>query len=79
MMLKCGLGGEEQSDQLIFVCHHCGMPVCDAHGWVVLADDAFDDSHQPVPRAAMHCRDCVEDYHKNAHKQHGWLAPASSK
>jgi hypothetical protein len=57
------------------VCHHCGMPVCEEHGWVLSADDAFDDTNRPVSRAAMHCRDCAEEYHKGVAKHHGWADP----
>jgi len=74
MSVKCG-NGEDIADLLIFVCHHCGMPVCEEHGWVLSADDAFDDSNTPVSRAAMHCRDCVEEYHKGVAKHHGWADP----
>jgi ribosomal protein L37AE/L43A len=78
MTVKCGVNSENREDALIFVCHHCGMPVCEEHGWVIPADDAFDDSHKPddshkrISRAAMHCRDCAEQYHKSATKRHGW-------
>jgi hypothetical protein len=74
MSLKCG-NGEDIEDHLIFVCHHCGMPLCEEHGWVVSADDAFDDSNIPVSRAAMHCRDCVEEHHRGLAKHHGWADP----
>lgn len=74
MILKCG-NGEDRDDGSIFICHHCGTPVCEEHGWVVSADDAFDDTSTPVRRAAMHCRDCVEEYHRGAGKHHGWTDP----
>jgi hypothetical protein len=44
MNVKCGINGETLTEQQLFVCHHCGMPVCEEHGWVVTADDAFADS-----------------------------------
>jgi hypothetical protein len=111
MILKCGINGETRDDDQIFVCHHCGMPVCEEHGWVVGSDDAFADSTgaqspaaplpafvppqirraagsvtrdlagpvrravTPTPRPAMHCRDCVERFHKGAPKRHGWSEP----
>jgi len=75
MILKCGVNGEDREDRLIYVCHHCGMPTCEDHGWIVSADDAFDDSNAPVSRAAMHCPDCVEEYHKGAAQHHGWADP----
>ncbi len=74
MILKCG-NGEDREERLIFVCHHCGMPMCEEHGWIVSADDAFDDSNTPVSRAAMHCRDCAEEYHRGVAKHHGWADP----
>jgi hypothetical protein len=72
--LKCGVHAERESDtRPIFVCHHCGMPVCEEHGWVVLADDAFDDVEEPVSRSAMHCPECAAAFHpRGASKQHGW-------
>lgn len=76
MILKCGVHNDKESrDHSIFVCHHCGMPVCEDHGWTVSADDAFDDSNRPVSRAAMHCPDCAEEKHKNAAKHRGWADP----
>jgi hypothetical protein len=74
MMVKCA-SGEELEDSLIFVCHHCGAPVCEQHGWVVSADDAFKDTSTPVSRAAMHCRDCVEAHPRNANRHHYWADP----
>ena len=58
MKLKCGVHAERESEtRPIFVCHHCGMPVCEEHGWVVLADDAFDEVEEPVSRSPAHpCR-----------------------
>lgn len=50
------------------------MPVCQEHGWVLLADDAFDQTEEPVPRSAMHCPECVAEYHpRNASKRRGWI------
>lgn len=111
MIIKCGINGEDQHDSRIFVCHHCGMPVCEEHGWVVASDDAFAGSAtavsappgaappsgvmtpppgaagpppgvpaprtaMTVPRPAMHCRDCVDRFHRRAVKRHGWADPA---
>jgi hypothetical protein len=72
--LKCGVHAERESaTRPIFVCHHCGMPVCEEHGWVVLADGAFDDVDEPVSRSAMHCPECAAQYHpRGASKQRGW-------
>jgi hypothetical protein len=73
--LKCGVHAERESDaRPMFICHHCGMPVCEDHGWVVLADDAFDNVEEPVPRSAMHCPECMALYHpRGASKRRGWV------
>jgi len=73
--LKCGVHAERESEtRPIFVCHHCGMPVCEEHGWVVLDDDAFDEVEEPVSRSAMHCPECAAEYHpRGARKRRGWL------
>ena len=75
MKLKCGVHAERESEtRPIFVCHHCGMPVCEEHGWVVLADDAFDEVEEPVSRSAMHCPECAAEYHpRGAGKRRGWI------
>jgi hypothetical protein len=72
--LKCGVHAElESQTRPIFVCHHCGMPVCEEHGWVVVNDGAFDAVEEPVPRSAMHCPECAADYHpRGASKRRGW-------
>lgn len=72
--LKCGVHAERESQtRPIFVCHHCGMPVCEEHGWVVLADDAFDEVDEPVARSAMHCPECAAEYHpRGAGRRRGW-------
>jgi hypothetical protein len=73
--LKCGVHAEREGPtRPIFVCHHCGMPVCEEHGWVVLADDAFDDVEEPVSRSAMHCPECVAEHHpRGVGKRRGWV------
>ena len=85
MSVTCGVNSEaETADHEMFACHHCGMPVCEQHGWIVTADDAFDDgvsqrSHgtwdigTPVSRAAMHCPKCADDFHRGADRHHGWM------
>lgn len=85
MILTCGVRGEpETEDHPVFVCHHCGMPVCEQHGWVVSADGAFFDPPESRdnaakkegkagPRAAMHCPGCLDKYHSRVlDKRHGW-------
>jgi hypothetical protein len=73
--LKCGEHAERESEtRPIFVCHHCGKPVCEEHGWVVLADDAFGEVQEPVSRSAMHCTECAAKYHpRGASKRRGWV------
>lgn len=71
MTLKCE-NGEDGEGGLIFVCHHCGVPVCENHGWIISPDDAFYDPDPRVSQAAMHCMDHVEEYHKGAPRHHKW-------
>ena len=73
--LKCGVHAERESEtRPIFVCHHCGMPVCEEHGWVVLADDAFEETEEPMARSAMHCPECAAEFHpRGASKRRGWV------
>jgi hypothetical protein len=73
--VKCGEGAEDREDSEIFVCHHRGIPVCETHGWVVGADEAFAGKPEPVSRAAMHCGHCADEYHKGATTRHGWADP----
>jgi len=73
MNLKCA-NGEGKDDSLIYVCHHCAVPICAEHGWVIPADDAFAESETPVARAAMHCGDCAEDFHRGIPRHHQWTA-----
>jgi hypothetical protein len=89
MSVTCGVNSETETvSHPMFACHHCGMPVCERHGWVVTADDAFDDgsgqrsrdasdkstrvSHMSVSRVAMHCPKCADEFHKGADRHHGW-------
>lgn len=77
MILRCGVRNDEESvTNPMFVCHHCGMPVCENHGMVVSADDAFAEGLWPVSRAAMHCPECAEEKHKGAAKHHRWADPS---
>ena len=72
--LKCGVRAERETEtRPIYVCHHCGIPVCEEHGWVVAADDAFDYAEEPVSRSAMHCPECANEFHpRGAGKRRGW-------
>jgi hypothetical protein len=75
MNVICGVNGETWQEAEIFVCHHCGMPVCTRDGVTIANDDAFDASHAPVSRAAMHCPTCAEEYHRGGARYHGWTDP----
>lgn len=44
MTVTCGVNGETLEDDAVLVCHHCGTPVCRAHGWINPADHAFADA-----------------------------------
>lgn len=62
MTLTCAVNGEQETrDHPMFVCHHCGKPVCADHGWVVPADYAFDDSDEdsekPLWQRVLHWRE----------------------
>jgi hypothetical protein len=84
MSVTCGVNSEAETlAHPMSACHHCGMPVCEQHGWVVAADDAFDDANSqrsrdandtsaPVSRAAMHCPKCADEFHKGADRHHYW-------
>ena len=89
MTLKCTVDGspEYPGHLVIYACHHCGKPVCEQHGWVVSADDGFDDSPEDqgrrvpqaarlvkrVPQPAMHCKQCADKDHPKASKHPRWV------
>lgn len=77
MNVICGVNGEPWQQVELFLCHHCGMPVCAKDGVTIAADDAFDASPEPVSRAAMHCPACADEYHRGASRYHGWTDPKS--
>jgi hypothetical protein len=80
MNVVCGVNGEPwKEDNPLFVCHHCGMPVCQADGLTVGADDAFDASDRPVHRAAMHCPQCASENHPRARTYSGWIDPKAQQ
>lgn len=84
MTVTCGVNSEAETGvHPMYVCHHCGMPVCEQHGWVVTVDDAFGDGSSQrsrdatdistlAPRAAMHCPKCADEFHKGTDRHHGW-------
>jgi hypothetical protein len=88
MTLKCSEDGKPEDlsrNHAIYACHHCGRPVCQDHGLVVSADDAFDDSVEDsgddttsvkrIPQRAMHCKQCAEQDHGRVGKHPGWKDP----
>jgi hypothetical protein len=75
MNVICGVNGETWQQVELFLCHHCGMPVCAKDGVTIAADDAFAATLEPVPRAAMHCPSCAAAYHRGAAGYHGWSDP----
>jgi hypothetical protein len=94
MTLKCTVDGRPEAlDHVIFVCHHCGRPVCEQHGLVVSADGAFDESGEEPdrrmpqsaahtvrhPQAAMHCKQCVEKHYPKARAHPGWADPREAQ
>lgn len=84
MSVTCGVNSEaETAEHRMFACHHCGMPVCEQHGWIVSIDEAFDDgsgqqvsdgsdTNALVSRAAMHCPRCADEIHRGADRHNGW-------
>jgi hypothetical protein len=78
MNVICSVNGEQWDRRTpLYVCHHCGMPICAQHGLTIGADDAFDASDSPVSRAAMHCPACAEKHHRGVQWYHGWTDPKS--
>jgi hypothetical protein len=72
MNISCGVNGEPwTAENPLYLCHHCGMPVCLKHGRIIGTDEAFAaperaDDLAPIQkvdyRAAMHCPTCVRDH-----------------
>jgi hypothetical protein len=61
--VSCGVNGEPwTAENPLFLCHHCGMPVCLQHGKIIGSDDGFAASEKADYRAAMHCPTCVRDH-----------------
>jgi hypothetical protein len=76
MNVVCGVNGEPWTEENpLFVCHHCGMPVCLRDGLTNGADDAFDGSDEPVYRAAMHCPACARAHTGSRRMYSGWVDP----
>jgi hypothetical protein len=74
---------ECRSQEMFAVCHHCGKPLCRAHGQVIV-DDAFSfDPLNPLSeRTAVHCQQCRDNFHPRAqdveHQRAGVMGSASS-
>lgn len=72
MKVSCGVNGEPWTvENPLYLCHHCGMPVCLRHGRIIGSDDAFGAPEKLEYRAAiekvdyraaMHCPTCVRDH-----------------
>ncbi len=63
MILKCAQHGEEESaSNPIYLCHHCGKPVCRQHGSLLADDDDFAPSDGPLTSSAMHCPECIRHH-----------------
>jgi len=58
---ECGKK-EDEANRIDGVCHHCGKPLC-AKDRVVVTDDAFAAWDMPMPRTAVHCKECKAAYH----------------
>lgn len=75
MKLKCAQRGDMESESnRIFLCHHCGKPVCEEHGELVEDDGAFADSDFPLSISAMHCPECA-GHHGRKDGWRAWAAP----
>jgi hypothetical protein len=77
MDVVCGVNGEPWTkENPLFVCHHCGMPVCLRDGLTHPSDEDFDGSDEPVYRAAMHCPGCARG-HSGSRRMYsgGWVDP----
>ena len=52
MNVSCGVNGEPwTAENPLYLCHHCGMPVCLQHGRVIGADDAFAASDAALTKS----------------------------
>jgi hypothetical protein len=77
MNVACGVNNEPWTEENpLFLCHHCGMPVCLKDGVTVGSDGAFDAAEEPVQRAAMHCPGCARTHHRSDRSwTNGWIDP----
>ena len=63
MAWECAERGEDEDEGgAVFVCHHCGKPLCRRHGRK-LADDAFGAADPHNERTAVHCSGCKREFH----------------
>lgn len=78
MKLKCAQHGEEEGESRpIYLCHHCGKAVCREHGTMLVPDEDFDPSNEPLTSSAMHCPECIR-YHRWDGRRAGAGAAVSS-
>jgi hypothetical protein len=75
--VSCGVNGEPWTDENpLFLCHHCGMPVCLRHGKIIGSDEVFAASEEADYRAAMHCPTCARDHPGGKRAYSGsWIDP----
>lgn len=52
----------EGEGEAVFVCHHCGKPLCRLHGRS-FADDTFSSADQLNRVTAIHCSACKREHH----------------
>lgn len=55
----------EGEGEAVFVCHHCGKPLCQRHSRI-FADDAFPVADQSNGSLAVHCSSCKREHHPKA-------------
>jgi hypothetical protein len=78
MKLKCAQRGDMESESnRIFLCHHCGKPVCQEHSVKVDDDGAFADPGFPPSIAAVHCPDCARQHHGRGDGWREWAGATS--
>ena len=77
MKVSCGVNGEPWTDENpLFLCHHCGMPVCLRHGKIIGSDEVFAPTEKADYRAAMHCPTCARDHPGGKKAYSGsWIDP----
>ena len=59
---KCGLSERKGTVRVGWVCHHCGLPLCEKDRQII-TDDAFDTGSPLSSVQAAHCDDCLRRFH----------------